>query len=102
MLFKNYCGYQEWELCFEDAPEIDEDELERLRTPEGDDTEESRRCERRIRADLKKWKKNSGKIEQHLVILMAMEFQDLPTGEFYDAFKSWVKDTPWTTTQSGK
>ena len=41
MLFKNYCGYEEWDLFYEYAPEIDEDELDRLRTPEGDDTEES-------------------------------------------------------------
>jgi hypothetical protein len=26
MLFKNYCGYEEWDLFYEYAPEIDEDE----------------------------------------------------------------------------
>ena len=102
MLFKNYCGYEEWDLFYEYAPEIDEDELDRLRTPEGDDTKESRRYEKRIRADLKKWKKNADKIRQNLVEalcenpqtkLMALEFQDLPTGEFYDAVKKRYKDT---------
>ena len=102
MLFKNYCGYEEWDLFYEYAPEIDEDELDRLRTPEGDDTEESRRYEKSIRNDLKKWKKNSDKIRQNLVEalcenpqtkLMALEFQDLPTGEFYDAVKKRYKDT---------
>ena len=57
----------------------------------------SRRCERRIRYDLKKWKKNSDKIRQNLVEalcdnqqtkLMGMEFQDLPTGNFYYAVKT--------------
>ena len=28
LLFKNYCGYQEWELFYEDLPEIDMDELD--------------------------------------------------------------------------
>ena len=44
-----------------DEPEIDKDELEALRIPEGDDTDESRRYERRIKYDLKTWKKNSDK-----------------------------------------
>jgi hypothetical protein len=46
MMFQNYCGYSEWELFWTDEPEIDEEELERLRTPEGDDTDESLRNER--------------------------------------------------------
>ena len=49
MLFKNYCGYEEWDLFCEDEPEEDEDELARLRTPEGEDTEESHRYEKRIK-----------------------------------------------------
>ena len=102
MLFKNYCGYEEWELFYADEPVVDEDELEALRTPEGNDTDESRRYERRIKYDLKKWKKNSDKIRQNLVEalcdnqqtkLMAMEFQDLPTSDFYDAVKNRVKDS---------
>ena len=102
MLFKNYCGYEEWDLFCEDEPEEDEDELARLRTPEGEDTEESHRYEKRIKSDLKKWKKNNDKIRQHLVEalcentqtkLMALEFQDLPTGDFYDSVKKRMKDT---------
>ena len=46
MLFKNYCGYQEWKLFFENEPVIDEDELDQLRTPACDDIEESCRYER--------------------------------------------------------
>jgi hypothetical protein len=61
MMFQNYCGYSEWELFWTDEPELDEEELERLRTPEGDDTDDSLRYERRIRADQKKWKKNADK-----------------------------------------
>jgi hypothetical protein len=75
MLFKNYCGYQEWELFSTNEPEIDEDELDRLRIPEGDDTEDSSRYERRIKADLKKWKKNADKIRQHLVEALLFEKQ---------------------------
>ena len=67
MLFKNYCGYQEWELFYQDEPEIDMTELEQLQTAEGDDTDASLRYERKIRADIKKWKKNSDKIRQNLV-----------------------------------
>ena len=67
MLFKNYCGYQEWELFSKNEPKINEDELDLLCTPAGNDTEASRRYERRIKADLKKWKKNADKIRQHLV-----------------------------------
>ena len=102
MLFKNYCGYEKWELFNADEPEVDEDQLETLRTPEGDDTDESRCYERRFRYDLKKWKKNSDKIRQNLVEalcenqqtkLMTMEFQDFPTGDFYDAVKNRVKET---------
>ena len=77
-------------------------QLEQLQTAEGDDTDESRRYEKQIRGDRKKWKKNSDKIRQNLVEslcenphtkLMAMEFKDLPTAEFYDAVTSRVKDT---------
>ncbi len=102
ILFKNYSRYQEWELFSKDTPKIDENELELLRTPEGDDSEESRCYEKRTTAHLKKWKKNADKIRQHLVEalcenlqtkLMARDFQDLPTGEFYDAVQSLVKDT---------
>ena len=102
MMFKNYCGYQEWELFWTDEPEIDEEELAALRTPEGDDTNESLRYERRISSDQKKWKKNADKLRQNLVEslcenqttkLLAMEFQDLPTKEFYEALTNRVKDT---------
>ena len=34
MMFQNYCGYQEWELFWTDESEIDEAELENLKTPE--------------------------------------------------------------------
>ena len=30
LLFKNYCGYQEWELFYEELPEINMEELEQL------------------------------------------------------------------------
>ena len=68
----------------------------------GDDTEDSLRYEKKIRVDQKKWKRNSDKIRQQLVEalcdnkqtkLMALEFQSLPTWEFYEALTSRVKDT---------
>ena len=102
MLFQNYCGYQEWELFWQDEPEVDMTQLEQLQSAEGDDTDESRRYEKQIRGDRKKWKKNSDKIRQNLVEslcenphtkLMAMEFRDLPTADFYDAVTSRMKVT---------
>lgn len=103
MLFRNYCGYQEWDLFYQDEPELDMVELEQLQTAEGEDTDESRRYEKQIRVARKKWKKNSDKIRQNLVEalcenpqtkLMAMEFQDLPTADFYDAVTNRVKTPP--------
>ena len=48
-------------------PEIDMDELEQLQTPDGADTEESRRYVRQIRSDQKKYQKNTNNIRQNLV-----------------------------------
>ena len=102
LLFKNYCGYQEWLLFYEDLPEINMEELEQLQDADGEDTEESRRYVRRIKSDRKKYLKNSDKIRQNLVEslydnpqtkLMAMEFQDLDTASFYQSVVNRVKDT---------
>ena len=102
LLFKNYCGYAEWELFYEDLPAIDMDELEQLQDAGGEDTEESRHYVRRIKSDRKKYLKNSDKIRQNLVEslydnpqtkLMAMEFQDLDTADFYQSVVNRVKDT---------
>ena len=63
-------------------------ELEQLQTPDGADTEESRRYVRQIRSDRKKYQKNTDKIRQNLVEslydnpqtkLLAIEFQDYDT-----------------------
>ena len=56
---------------------------------------------RRIKSDRKKYLKNSDKIRQNLVEslydnpqtkLMAMEFQDMDTADFYQAVVNRVKD----------
>jgi hypothetical protein len=103
LLFRNYCGYQEWDLFYyQYMPEIDMDELEQLQTPDGADTEESRRYVRQIKSDRKKYQKNTDKIRQNLVEslydnpqtkLLAMEFQDYDTYDFYEAVVNRVKDT---------
>ena len=62
----------------------------------------ARRYVRRIKSDRKKYLKNSDKIRQNLVEslydnpqtkLMAMEFQDLDTTDFYQSVVNRVKDT---------
>ena len=78
------------------------DELEQLQTPDGADTEESRRYVRQIKSDRKKYQKNTDKIRQNLfeslydnpqTKLLAMEFQDYDTYDFYEAVVNRVKDT---------
>jgi hypothetical protein len=70
--------------------------------PDGAATPESTLYTKQVKKDQKKWKINSDKIRQSLVEslcenkqtkLMALEFQKLPTVEFYASLKSRVKDT---------
>ena len=70
--------------------------------PDGAATPESTLYTKQVKRDQKKWKINSDKIRQSLVEslcenkqtkLMALEFQKLPTVDFYAALKSRVKDT---------
>ena len=102
MMFQAHVGFEEWELFNKEEPQVHEDTLLDLLAANGDDTEASLRYEKKIRVEQKKWKRNSDQIRQQLVEalcenkqtkLMALEFQNLPTWEFYAALTSRVKDT---------
>jgi hypothetical protein len=102
MMFQAYVGFNEWELFETAEPELDATVYAALLTSSQDPTPESKKYEKQVESDKKKWKLNSNKVRQALIEslcenkqtkLMAMEFQKLPTQEFFDAIKKRVKDT---------
>ena len=102
MMFQAYVGFSEWELFEKDEPVLDATVFASLLSPSLDPTAASRKYEKQIDGEKLKWKLNTDKIRQALVEslcenkqtkLMAMEFQKLPTKEFFNAVKLRVKDT---------
>jgi vancomycin resistance protein YoaR len=96
MMFQAYVGFNEWELFETAEPELDATIYAALLTSSQDPTPESKKYEKQVESDKKKWKLNSNKVRQALIEslcenkqtkLMAMEFQQLPTKEFFDAIK---------------
>ena len=102
MMFQAYVGFNEWELFETAEPELDATAYAALLTPSQDQTPESKKYEKQVENYKRKWKLNSNKVRQALIEslcetkqtkLMAMEFQKLPTKEFFDAIRKSVKDT---------
>ena len=100
MMFQAYVGFSEWELFEKDEPELDPVVFAALLYPQMDPTDESRKYEKQVKGDKLKWKSNMDKVRQALVEslcenkqtkLMAMEFQKLPTKEFFNKVKARVK-----------
>ena len=102
MMFKAYVGYAEWELFKEAEPRVTEEQRILMLEPDG--TPSVALTALQISTNLKhdKWKNNNDSIRQKLVEslcetkqtkLMALEFQDLPTFEFYAAVEKRLKDT---------
>ena len=95
MLFNEW-----WELFETDEPELDATAYAALLTSSQDPTPKSKKYEKQVESDKRKWKLNSNKVRQALIEslcenkqtnLMAMEFQKLPTKEYFDAIKKACK-----------
>ena len=102
MMFQAYVGFSEWELFEKAEPELDATVYADLLSSTMDPTAASRKYEKTIEGEKLKWKLNTDKVRQALVEslcenkqtkLMAMEFQKLPTKEFFEKVKLRVKDT---------
>ena len=102
MMFQAYVGFSEWELFEKPRPELDPMMLTGLLSSSMDPTPASKKYEKEIKHEQEKWKYNNDKVRQALVEslcenkqtkLLAMEFQKLPTKEFFNAVKLRVKDT---------
>jgi hypothetical protein len=102
MMFQAYVGFSEWELFEKAEPVLDATVYAGLLSSTMDPTVASRKYEKQIEGEKLKWKLNMDRVRQALVEslcenkqtqLMAMEFQKLPTKEFFDKVKLRVKDT---------
>ena len=102
MMFKAYVGYAEWALFKETEPEVSEADRINMVDSKGDPTPALTALVIATDIKHKKWKGNNDSIRQKLVEylcenkqtkLIALEFQDLPTPEFYKALEKSLKDT---------
>ena len=102
MMFKAYVGYAEWALFKELEPQVSEEDRINMVDSKGDPTPALTALV--IATDIKRerWKVNNDSIRQKLVEslyenkqtkLIALEFQDLPTPEFYQSLEKRLKDT---------
>jgi hypothetical protein len=101
MMFKAYVGYAEWELFKEPKPEITVEQREHGLDEDGRETPQFTALSIATNLKYERWKANNDTIRQKLVEslcenkqtkLIALEFQDLPTGLFYSALENRLKD----------
>ena len=102
MMFKAYVGYAEWELFKTPEPMVSEEDQTRMVDSKGNPTPALSAFVISTNIKHDKWKANNDNIRQKLVEslcenkqtkLIALEFQDLPTHEFYLALERRLKDT---------
>jgi len=67
MMFQAYVGFNEWELFETAEPELDATVYAALLTSSQDPTPESKKYEKQVESDKKKWKLNSNKVRQALI-----------------------------------
>ena len=102
MMFKAYVGYAEWGLFKEEEPKVSEQARLDGLDSKGDPTPALTALVIATNIKNDKWKANNDNIRQKLVEslcenkqtkLIALEFQDLPTHEFYLSLERRLKDT---------
>ena len=91
MIFQAYVGFSEWELFVTVETELDATAYAALLTSSQDPSLESKKYEKQVESDNRKWKLNLNKVRQALIDslcenkqtkLVVVEFQKAPPKEF--------------------
>ena len=102
-MFQAYMGYAEWALFKGPEPQVSEEERIRGLDSKGDPTPALTALVIATEIKHEKWKMNNDSIRQKLVEslcenkqtkLIALEFQDLPTPQFYQSLENDSRTHP--------